>query len=114
MYKNGDNYPTRYYFDQYYMPLLEIKDFNELIDNKPFFDQPVKNKQKAYEKGIEMSWNDDYTTGNLLDYLYHQKHCKLIGIDLWRQTNMSISQQINFVGKWEDDGSAMFFIAAKQ
>ena len=32
------------------MPLIEIKDFSALIDNKPFFDQPVKNKQEAYEK----------------------------------------------------------------
>ena len=44
------------------MPLVEIKDFNALIDNKPFFDQPVKNKQEAYEKLIELSRNDDYTT----------------------------------------------------
>ena len=41
------------------MPLVEIKYFNALIDNKPFFDQPVKNKQEAYEKLIEMSRNDD-------------------------------------------------------
>ena len=27
--------------------LVEIKDFNALIDNKPFFDQPLKNKQEA-------------------------------------------------------------------
>ena len=26
------------------MPLAEIKDFNALIDNKPSFDQPIKNK----------------------------------------------------------------------
>ena len=42
-FKNGDDDPTRYYFDQYYMSSVEIKDFNILIDNKPFFDQPVKN-----------------------------------------------------------------------
>ena len=42
-FKNSDDDPTRYYFDQYYMPSVEIKDFNILIDNKPFFDQPVKN-----------------------------------------------------------------------
>ena len=41
-----------------------------------------------------MSRNDDYATGNLLDYLYHQKCYKLIGIDLSRQTNTSIPQQI--------------------
>ena len=43
------------------MPLIEIKDFNVLIDNKPFFDQSVKNKEERYEKLIEMSRNDDYT-----------------------------------------------------
>ena len=46
-FKNGDNDPTRNYFDKYYMPFLEVKEFNELSDNKPFFDQPVKNKQEA-------------------------------------------------------------------
>ena len=51
------------------MLLVKIKDFNALIDNKSFFDEPVKNKQEAYEKRIEMSKNNDYTTGNLLGYL---------------------------------------------
>ena len=46
-----------------------------------------------------MSRNDDYATGNLLDYLYHQKYYKLIAIDLSRQTNTSLLQQINFTGK---------------
>ena len=45
-FKNGDADPTRYYFDQYYMPSVEIKDFHTLIDNKPFFDQPVKTNKK--------------------------------------------------------------------
>ena len=66
-----------------------------------FCDQSIKNKHEEYEKLIEMSRNDDYTTGNLLDYLYHQKHYKLIDIDLARQTNTSISQQINFPEKLE-------------
>ena len=32
-----------------------------------------------------MSINDDYTTGNILDYLYDQKYFKLITIDLSRK-----------------------------
>ena len=28
------------------MPLVEIKDFNALTDNKPFFDQPVETNKK--------------------------------------------------------------------
>ena len=67
------------------MPLAEAKDFNALIDKKSFFDQPVKNKQDAYEKLIEMSRNDDYATGNLLDLSYRQKDYKRIVIDLFRQ-----------------------------
>ena len=97
------------------MPLVEIKDFNALIDNKTFFDQLLKNKKEAYEKLIEMSRNNDYTAGNLLDYLYHQNCYKIIGIDLSRQTNASIPQKINFVGRLEENDSAvMFFITEKQ
>ena len=70
-FKNGDNDPTRDSFKKYYMSLVQIKDFNVLIDNKPFFDQPVKKKQEVYQKLIEMSRNDDYTTGNLLDFSYN-------------------------------------------
>ena len=62
-----------------------------------------------------MSRNDDYTTGSLLDYLYHQKYYKIIGRDLSRQINTIIPQQINFLEKLEeDDGATMFFIAEKQ
>ena len=53
-FKNGNDDPTRDSFVKYYMPLVEIKDFNALIDNKPFFDQSVKNKQEAYDKLIEI------------------------------------------------------------
>ena len=60
-FENGNNGPTRNFFDKYDMPLVEIKDFDVLIEYKAFFDQPVKNKQKAYKKFIEMSTNDDYT-----------------------------------------------------
>ena len=50
LFKNDNNDPTRNSLVKYYMPLVEIKDFIALIDNKPFFDQPVKNKQEAHEK----------------------------------------------------------------
>ena len=78
------------------------------------FDQPVKNKQEEYEKLVEMSRNNNYTTGNLLNYLYHQKYYKLIGTDLSRQTNISIPQQIKLVAKLEEeDGAIMFFVSEK-
>ena len=37
-------------FLKYYVPKVEIKDFNVLIHEKSFFGVPVKNKEEAYEK----------------------------------------------------------------
>ena len=45
---------------------LFVQDFNVLIDNKPLFDQPVKNKQEAYENNVKMSRNNNYASENLL------------------------------------------------
>ena len=59
---SGDN---RHSFSDYFVPKVEIKDFNVLIDGKSFFDLPVKNNEEAYEKIMDMSNNNDYTTGNL-------------------------------------------------
>ena len=64
----------RNYFSNCYVPKFEVKDFNVFIDRKPFFEIPVKSKEKAYEAIIEMSKNNDYTTGNLLGYEYFSKH----------------------------------------
>ena len=84
-------------FWQELMPLVEIKYYNVLIHNNPFFYQPLlKNKQEVYGKLVKMSRKNDYTKWNLLDYSYHQNYCKPIGIDLSRQTNMTIPQGLNF------------------
>ena len=53
----------------YYVPNVEIKDFNVLMDGKCFFAFPVKSEEEAYQKIIEMSRNNDYTTSNLLNIL---------------------------------------------
>ena len=53
-----------------------------------------------------MSKNNDCLTRNLLNYSYHQNYYKVIGIDLLRQTNTSIPQQMNFAGKLEEDNGA--------
>ena len=111
-----ENEENRTSFSKYYVPKVEIKDFNVLIDGKSFFDVPVKNKEEAYEKIMSISKNNDYTTGNLLDYEYFSKHYKLIAIDLSKQIeleNPDLRQQINFIGKLEDDEATMFFIIEK-
>ena len=73
-FKNGNNDPMRDSFHQYYMSLAEIKDLDTLIDNKPIFDQPIKNKQKACEELFEMLRNNDYGKENLLDHSLHQNY----------------------------------------
>ena len=113
-FENGNDNPTRDSFDRYYMSLIEIKGFNTLIDNKTFFDQPVKKKYVSYKNLIEMWRNNDCTTGNVLDFSYYQNYYKINGIDLSRQTT-SIPQKINFTWKLEeDDGATMLFIGENQ
>ena len=65
---------------------------------------------------MSISKNNDYTTGNLLDYDYFSKYYKLIAIDLSKQIeleNPDLRQQINFIGKLENDKATMFFIIEK-
>ena len=58
-----------------------------------------------------MSNNNDYTTGNLLDFAYYKKHYKLIAIDLSNQIKLKDPPQINFIGKiLKNTGATMFFI----
>ena len=45
-----ENEEDRTSFLKYYVPKVEIKDFNVLIDEKSFFDVPVKNKVKHTKK----------------------------------------------------------------
>ena len=108
----GDNRDS---FSDYYVTKVEMKDFNILIDGKSFFDLPVKNEEEAYEKIMDMSNNNDYTTGNLSDFVYFKKNYRLIAIDLSKQTKLKDSQQVSFIGKLEnqDHGVTTFFIIEK-
>ena len=62
-----------------------------------------------------MSNNNDYTTGNLLDFAYFKENYRLIAIDLSKQTKLKDPQQINFIGKLEDQdhGATMSFVIEK-
>ena len=56
----------------YYLPNIEIKNNNVMIDGKNFFEQPIKNIKITYEniRKIATGQGDDHTTGCLLDYAY--------------------------------------------
>ena len=111
-----ENEDDRTSFSDYYVPKVEIKDYNVLIDGKLFSGIPVKNKEEACEAIIEISRNNDYTTGNLLDFEYFSKY-HLIAIDLSKQIelgNPDLKQQINFVGRLEENNATVFFIIEKK
>ena len=69
----NNNIDSRYSYSNNYVPKVKINHFNVLIDGKSFFAVPVKNEEEAYEKIIEMSNHNDYTTGNSLDFGYFKK-----------------------------------------
>ena len=72
-------------FSQFYLPKVMVKDFNVIIDKLAFLDLPIKTEEEGYEKIIDISRNNEYTTGNLFDYDYFKKYYKLIAIDLRKQ-----------------------------
>ena len=60
-YRTADN---RQSFSPFYLPNVLVKDFNAIIDKLAFFDLPIKTEEEAYEKIIDISRNNEYTTGN--------------------------------------------------
>ena len=95
-----------------------VKDYHVIIDKLPFFDLPIKTEKEAYEEIIDISRNNEYTTGKLLDYDYFKKYYKLIAIDLSKeqvsQENEDLIQQINFIGKLEEAANVFIVIEKKE
>ena len=114
-YQNADD---RQSYSHFYLPRVMVKDFNVIIDKLAFFDLPIKSEEEAYEKIIDISRNNEYTTGNLLDYDYFKKYYKLIAIDLSKQQvlqeNKDLIQQINFIGKLEEAANIFIIIEKKE
>ena len=100
---------------RYYIPNVEVKDYNVMIDGKNFFDQPVKIDKVTYEniRKIAIGQGDDYTTGCLLDYTYFKKY-KMIAVDLSIQQVLDADpkaiQQINFTANLDRANTRFYFI----
>ena len=105
-------------FFQFYLPKVMIKDFNVITDKLAFFDLPIKTEEEAYEKIIDISRNNEYRTGNLLDYDYFKKYYKLIAIDLSKQQilqeNEDLIQQINVIGRLTEAANVFIIIKKKK
>ena len=116
-YKTTGNNDRQSFF-QFYLPNSMVKDYNVIVDQLAFFDFPIKTKEEAYEKIIDISRNNEYTTGNLLDYDYFKKYYKLIAIDLSKQhvlqENEDFIQQINIIGRLKNAANVFIIIEKKE
>ena len=105
-------------FSRFYLPNVMVKDYDVIIDKLAFFDLPIKTEEEAYEKIIDISRNNEYTTGKLLDYDYFKKYYKLIAIDLSKQQvlqeNKDLIQQINFIGRLTEAANIFIIIEKKR
>ena len=103
--------------DEYYLPTVEVKDYNIVINGENIFDQPIKNNKVTYDniRKIATGQGDDYTTGCLLDYPYFANTYKMIALDLSKQQALDADpraiQQINFTGNLDRAGiTRVYFI----
>ena len=113
----GQDNNDRQSFSRFYLPNVMVKDYNVIIDQLAFFDLPIKTEEEAYEKIIDISRNNEYKTGNLLNYDYFKKYYKLIAIDLSKQQvlqeNEDLIQKISFIGRIEEAANVFIIIEKK-
>ena len=104
----------------YYLPNVEIKNYNVMINGENYFDQPIKDYKVTYEniRKIATGREDDYTTGCLLDYSYFKDSYKMIAVDLSKQQALDadprVIQKINFTANLDIVGNTrIYFILAE-
>ena len=115
---DDNNNGNRQSFSLFYLPSTMVKYYNVIIDKLTFFDLPIKTEEETYEKIIDISRNNEYKTGNLLDYDYFKNYYKLIAIDLSKQQvlqdNEDLIQQINFTGRLTEAANVFIIIEKKE
>ena len=100
--RTDDNQATRNRQRKSYLPRIDFKKYNVIIDGRNFYDNPIENDTENYRelKKVMIGKGEDYTTGSLLDYNYFQKHYKLVAVDLSKQKELDADpraiQQIEF------------------
>ena len=105
----------------YYLPNVEIKDYNIMINGENFFDQPIKNNKVTYgniRKIATGQGGDYYTTGCLLDYSYFIDTYKMIAVHLSKQQVLDADpgaiQQINFTANLDKAGNTRIYFILEE
>ena len=105
---------------RYFIPNVEIKDYDVMIDGKNFFDQLVKTSNVTYEniRKIATGQGDDYTTGCLLDYIYFKNYYKMITVDLNKEQVLDVDpkaiQQIDFTPNLDRAGNTRIYFILEE
>ena len=101
-YNRADDEPTRDGRTKYYLPRVNLKKYNVIIDGRNFYDNPIESDIEKYRelKKVMIGKGEDYTTRSLLDYDYFKKNYKLAAVDLSKQKELDVDpraiQQIEF------------------
>ena len=87
---------------KYYLPRIDLKKYNVIIDGRIFYDNPIESDIEKYRelKKVMIGKGEYYTTESLLDYDYFKKNYKLVAVDLSKQKELDADpraiQQIEF------------------
>ena len=117
-YNREANQPARDGRTKYYLPRIDFKKYNVIIDGRNFYDNPIESDIEKYRelKKVMIGKGEDYTTGSLLDYDYFNKHYKLVAVDLSKQKELDADpraiQQIEFKYVLETD-STIYWVLEK-
>ena len=115
-----ENDTQRTSHSEYYLPNLEIKNYNVMINGETFFDQPVKDNIVTYEniRKIATGKRDDYTTGCLLDYSNFKDSYKIIARYLSKQQALDLDpraiQQTNFMANLDRAGNTKIYFIREE
>ena len=88
--EGNDNKVERNKHQKYFLPRVNITNYNVLIDGRIFYDQPINDLVKQYDeiRKIATGQGDGYATGCLLHYQFFKDHYNLITIDLSKQKEL--------------------------
>ena len=83
-YKRANGQPTRNGQQKYYLPRIDLKKYNVIIDGKIFCDNPIESDIEKYRelKKVMIGKGEYYTTGSLFDFNYFSKRYKSEAVDL--------------------------------
>ena len=101
-YNRANGQPTRNGQQKYYLPRIDLENYNVIIDGRNFYDNPIESDIEKYRelKNVMIGKGEDYTTGPLFDSNYFNKHYKLVTVDLSKQKELDADpraiQQVEF------------------